>query len=77
MMRPRLMGLVGLALASAFIAKEAHDKAQDTVIRAGQRAGKSALSMRAPSRRGRGGRGKFGPARLRRLRRAAARMGRA
>lgn len=78
MMRARvqMMGLVGLALASAFVAKEARDKAQDVAVSSGLRAGKSLLTAGRMMRRstGRGhSSGKIGPKRRRRLWRAAAR----
>jgi hypothetical protein len=60
-MQARAMGLVGLALASAFMAREAREKAQDAVVRVNRRG-----SLRQ---------GRFGPKRLRRMRRAEAREG--
>ena len=81
MMRARLqmmglVGLVGLALASAFVARETRDKAQDVAISLGSRTGKSLLTagrtMRRPAGRGHSS-GKIGPKRRRRLWRAEAR----
>lgn len=74
--RAQMMGLVGLALASAFVAKETRDKAQDVAISLGQRAGKGSITMGRMMGRstGRGhSSGKIGPKRRRRLWRAEAR----
>lgn len=74
MMRERAMsmGLVGLALASAFMAKEAREKARDTVVSVRHERSASVQHKRSATRRGRAS-GKFGAKRLRRLRRAEAR----
>lgn len=74
--RAQMMGLVGLALASAFVAKETRDKAQDVAISLGQRAEKGSITMARMMGRSTGrGRssGKIGPKRRRRLWRAEAR----
>lgn len=69
--RAQMMGLVGLALASAFAAKEARDKAQDVAVSLRERPLVRGQGYR-PVSRGHSSR-KIGPKRRRRLWRAAAR----